>query len=228
MSTSRDPGDPGDEGRIADYLRQTPEFFERHADVLAHITLVDPHQGHAVSLQGRQATILRERVRALELQISDLVRAGRANDDLSQRLSRWTAAVLAEPSRARLADVALEALRRHFEIPHSALRLWTEQARPPDEPSRLLADSMHAPYVGPQAGFAPATWLGAAGAEVRSIALVTLRRPGQARSFGLLVMGSPDASRFETGMGTNLLARVGEMLSAALAPGAAGEGDRRE
>lgn len=207
----------GDEHRIAAWLCENPGFFERHAGLLGEVTLVDPRQGRAVSLLERQTQILRERVRSLELQLSDLLRAGMANDDLGRRLARWTARLLAEPVRERLAEVALAGLRSEFDVPHAAMRLWAEEARSAEEPSRLLADSMHSPYVGPQAGFGAAAWLGEGAREVRSIALVALRRPGQERSFGLLVMGSPDLSRFEAGMGTNLLARIGELLAAALA-----------
>jgi uncharacterized protein YigA (DUF484 family) len=209
------------EAQVASYLREHPDFLERHAELLSELVLVDPRQGRAISLVERQALLLRERIRALELQLSDLVRAGRANDDLALRLTRWCSGLLAETRPSGRAAVATEGLRLHFEIPHVAMRLWTEGSRSGDEPSRLLADGMQAPYCGPQAGFEPVAWLGADAAAVRSVALVALRRPGQERSFGLLVLGSPDVSRFELGMGTHLLARVGQMLSAALdVPGA--------
>ncbi|MGB3435445.1 DUF484 family protein, partial [Achromobacter sp.] len=36
---------------IADYLRQHPEFFERHAELLSTVQLSSGHGGRAVSLQ---------------------------------------------------------------------------------------------------------------------------------------------------------------------------------
>ncbi|TAF88269.1 MAG: DUF484 family protein, partial [Curvibacter sp.] len=38
----------------------------------------------------------------------------------------------------------------------------------------------------------------------------------QAPAFGMLVLASSDAQRFNSGMGTDFLARIGEIASAAL------------
>ena len=46
-------------------------------------------------------------------------------------------------------------------------------------------------------------------------ALVPLR--GGERAFGLLVLGSPDPTRYSADMGTDFLMRIGELSSAALA-----------
>ena len=49
-----------------------------------------------------------------------------------------------------------------------------------------------------------------------SVALLALRAaPGQA-AFGLLVLASPDAQRFNSQMGTDLLERLAELAGAAL------------
>ena len=44
---------------IADYLANTPDFFERHAELLASVRLASPHGHRAVSLQERQMDMLR-------------------------------------------------------------------------------------------------------------------------------------------------------------------------
>ena len=55
---------------------------------------------------------------------------------------------------------------------------------------------------------------------VSSLALIPLRggtsADGMQPAFGMLVLASPDAHRFHSGMGTDLLARLGELASAAL------------
>ena len=49
------------------------------------------------------------------------------------------------------------------------------------------------------------------------LALRSAQAPGQpARTFGLLVMGSGDAARFQAGMGTAFLERIAEIASASL------------
>ena len=51
---------PVTEGDIAEFLLQSPDFFERHAEVLAHVQLTSPHSQRAVSQIGRASC--RERV----------------------------------------------------------------------------------------------------------------------------------------------------------------------
>ena len=57
---------PITEDDIANYLVNTPDFFDRHAELLASVQLSSPHSQRAVSLQERQATLLREKIRMLE------------------------------------------------------------------------------------------------------------------------------------------------------------------
>ena len=56
---------PITEDDIADYLANTPDFFERHAQLLAQVQLTSPHGNRAVSLQERQADMLREKIKTL-------------------------------------------------------------------------------------------------------------------------------------------------------------------
>lgn len=90
-------------------------------------------------------------------------------------------------------------------------------------------NSLTTPYCGANTGFEAAQWLAPAeGADAtgatspaapESIALVALRPPGadnDANAFGLLVLGSPDTRRFHDGTGTDFLARIGSLASAAL------------
>ena len=61
-------------------------------------------------------------------------------------------------------------------------------------------------------------WLDDA-ARVASIALIPLRRGGDAEgghAYGLLVLGSPDPTRYSADMGTEFLARIGDVASAGL------------
>jgi uncharacterized protein YigA (DUF484 family) len=49
-----------------------------------------------------------------------------------------------------------------------------------------------------------------------SLVLLPLRPNASAPAFGLLVLASPDAARYEAGMGTDFLERIGELASASL------------
>ena len=68
--TSINPMNPITEDDIADFLANTPDFFERHAQLLASVQLLSPDNHRSVSLQERQAQMLRDKIRALEMRAS--------------------------------------------------------------------------------------------------------------------------------------------------------------
>src|ERR1035437_621357 len=77
---------PITEDDLANYLANTPDFFDRHAELLAAVHLSSPHSNRAVSLQERQAAMLREKIKALEQRIMDMIRYGTENVTLSDKL----------------------------------------------------------------------------------------------------------------------------------------------
>ena len=101
MTLSSSPAlPPLSEADIAEYLSNTPEFFLRHAEVLASVTISSPHGGRAVSLHERQAELLREKIRSLEHRIMEMVRHGTENTSLAQKIHEWTCTLarVAHPS----------------------------------------------------------------------------------------------------------------------------------
>ena len=88
------------------------------------------------------------------------------------------------------------------------------EAQPVSDDLKTFASSLVLPYCGLNSGFEAAHWLDDA-PTVTSIALIPLRVGASA--FGLLVLGSPDPTRYSTDMGTDFLIRIGEIASAALA-----------
>ena len=211
------------EGDIANYLANTPGFFERHAELLASIQLTSPHGQRAVSLQERQMEMLRDKHKGLEQKIMEMIRHGQDNVAIADRLHRFTRAILLTGSPSALPDVLVASLRHEFFIPQAALRLWGADAafaalpftQGVSDDTKSLATSLTLPYCGTNSGFEPAGWLEEAG-TVLSIALIPLRVSAHAPAFGLLVLGSPDATRYGADMGTEFLQRMGEVASAAM------------
>jgi uncharacterized protein YigA (DUF484 family) len=209
------------EGDIAHYLASNPAFFERHAELLATVQITSPHGQRAVSLQERQMEMLRERIKGLELKIVEMIRHGQENVTLAERLHRWTRALLLTAEPAALPAVLLEALQHEFLIPQAAIRLWQVDAALADQPwavavsddVRSFTDSLTVPYCGVNSGFEAVGWL-ADPSTVMSLAMIPLRRGDT--SFGLLVLGSPDPTRYAAEMGTEFLMRIGEVASASL------------
>ena len=211
------------EGDIADYLVSSPGFFERHAELLGTIQLTSPHGQRAVSLQERQMEMLRDKIKGLERQIIAMVRHGQDNMAIADKLHRWTRALMLTANAADLPNVLVRELQHQFMIPAAAVRLWGAAdafaglafTRDTGEDVRTFASSLTAPYCGVNTGFEAVQWLDDPG-QASSIALVPLRHDGELVAFGLLVLASPDPTRYSADMGTDFLARIGEVASAAL------------
>jgi len=210
---------------VAHFLTQHPDFFDHHPEVLANVAIPHPQDGQAVSLVERQSAILRERIKALELRLADLLRHGEENDAIADRIVRWARMLLLEADPAALPRTMLDELMRQFAVPYGALRLWEvapayagfEWAAPSGDDIVRLASSMQAPFCGANVGFEAASWMASDPATIRSLAMMPLRIGGDTKAFGLLALGSPDPGRFQITMGTAFLARIAELASAALA-----------
>jgi uncharacterized protein YigA (DUF484 family) len=217
---------PITEDDIANYLANTPDFFERHAQLLAAVQLTSPHGNRAVSLQERQAEMLREKIKALEHRIMDMVRHGNENMIIADRLHRWARNLfLVQSGRALPATIAAE-IQAQFMVPQVAIRVWGVDSRYGKEPfaegvsddAKSFASSLTQPYCGVNSGFEAVKWLDDP-AMAMSIALIPLREgmgEGGNPAFGMLVLASPDPQRFSSGMGTEFLEHIAELASAAL------------
>jgi uncharacterized protein len=208
---------------IANYLANTPGFFERHAELLASIQLTSPHGQRAVSLQERQMEMLREKIKGLEHRIMELIRHGQDNMAIADRLHRWTRSIMLTVSPDDLPVVLVAELKREFLIPQAGIRVWGAaeafSARPfatgASDDVQSFASSLTLPYCGLNSGFEAVRWLDEP-ASVMSMAMVPLRVESEGAAFGLLVLGSPDPTRFAADMGTDFLLRIGELASAGL------------
>jgi uncharacterized protein len=211
---------PITEDDIANYLANTPDFFERHAELLASVQLTHPHSQRAVGLQERQALMLRDKIKSLERRIMDMIRHGHENMVLTDKLHRWACDMLAAPADD-LPSLAVDNIRELFQVPQVALRLWDVRdaeaayAQGVTPSVREQATELETPYVGANTGFEAVQWLDEPG-QAASVALMALRPAPGLDAFGLLVLASPDAQRFNSQMGTELLERLAQLAGAAL------------
>jgi uncharacterized protein YigA (DUF484 family) len=214
---------PITEDDIADFLLNTPDFFGRHAELLSAVLLTSPHGNRAVSLQERQAEMLREKIKALEHRTMDMIRHGNENMIIADRLQRWARSLFLVAEPRDLPRSMVEGLQREFMVPQVAIKVWGVADAYAAEPFaqgvsddvKSLASSLMAPYCGVNAGFEAVGWV-VDPAAAASVALIGLRVDAAPQAFGLMVLASPDAQRFHAGMGTDFLERMAELGSAAL------------
>jgi len=208
---------------IANYLANTPGFFERHAELLASIQLTSPHGQRAVSLQERQMEMLRDKLKGMEHKIIEMIRHGQENVAIADRLHRFTRALMLTANPADLPELVVNELMHQFMIPQAGIRLWGAAAafaalpfaKAVGDDAKSFATSLSLPYCGVNSGFEAAGWLEDP-ASITSLALIPLRHGAGMTAFGMLVLGSPDPTRYSADMGTEFLMRIGEIASAGL------------
>ena len=219
-----------DEASVASYLAATPEFFDRHAQLLAKIRLPDVRGGAStVSLLERQVEVLRERNRQLERKVKDFVDVARENDVLGARVLSMARRLIGARDRASAVAAIEAALRQDFEAGQSVLVLIAGRAPeglvesrflrivPAELPALQTFETLFSsgkPRCGQLRDSQREFLFGADAAEIGSVALVPLGGKG---ALGLLACGSHDSQRFNPTMSTDFLAHIGELIAAALA-----------
>jgi len=210
-----------DRNQVADFLRQTPDFFGEHLELVAQLKLPHPHGGQAISIGERQILLLRERVRNLENKLKELIQFAEENDTINDKMQHLALGLM----RARALPDALRALsfdlRDSFAVPHVALRFWQDgaaasgliEAEPVAVELERFAAELAAPRCSHEVPVALRAWFGEAGARLGSFALVPLRGDGVE---GLLVLAAEDPDRFHPEMGSLYLGWLGQLTAAAI------------
>ncbi len=214
---------PITEDDIANFLAQTPDFFMRHAELLATVQLSSPHGARAVSLAERQADMLRDKIKGLEQRIMEMIRNGNENVMIADKLQRWTRTLLTTARARELPMAITEQVKTQFAVPQVAIKVWDvspsllaeDFAQGVSDDAKSFASSITVPYCGINSGLEAVHWLADAG-QAMSMALIPLRAGPSEPAFGMLVLASPDPQRFNAGMGTDFLERIGDLASAAL------------
>jgi len=232
MSTQTARGLPAgqtDEERIERYLTLNPDFFERHQQLLARMRLPHMRTGSTVSLVERQVEVLREQKTDADRRLAEFIAVARANDQLAERIHRFTRRLLRADSAAAALGALEASLREDFDAFHSVLLLtapidslrdvelgtFLRRLGAADANFRtfdaLLATGK--PRCGQVRDSQREFLFGPEAASIGSVALVPL---GEAGSVGLLALGSAERERFHPGMSTEFLKRMSELITDAL------------
>jgi uncharacterized protein YigA (DUF484 family) len=159
----------------------------------------------------------------MEHKVMEMIRHGQENMAIADRLHRFTRAIMLTSNVADLPDVVVREAMHQFMIPQAGIRVWDAApafaalgfARDVGADVKSFAGSLTLPYCGLNSGFEAVQWLEDP-ASVMSVALIPLRHGAGNGAFGMLVLGSPDPTRYSSDMGTEFLMRIGEIVSAGL------------
>ncbi len=216
------------ETTIAEYLRDHPDFFERHVPLLLRLKLPHETSGFTVSLVERQVALLRQRNAQLERQLKDLIAVAKTNDSLVQKIHQLSVKLMnAGDLPARLEQLETS-LREDFGAERAALVLFASagytgplrsgfvKILDRDDPDlKPFAAFVRAsrPRCGPLRDRQKALLFERDADAIASAAMLPL---GTEASLGFLVIGSGDPGHFHPGQRMDFLARIGELVAVAL------------
>lgn len=210
---------------IARHLREHPDFFDRHPDILERLEL-GHESGVATSLIERQVERLRQHNDELDHQLRRLMQIAAENERLMSRLHQLTLKLVSIDSPAEFFSFLIASLRDDFHAEDVSIYLFDRQlaAAAGDDIQGLEADDPALePFRGPLERKQTlcgcfnepklAFLFGDKGRWIRSAALIPL---GDKGSNGLMAIGSSDAARFYPGMGTLFLDLLADVISSSL------------
>lgn len=210
---------------VAEHLRQNADFFTQFPDLLEALTL--PHRsGGTISLVERQIEVLRDKNTRLESRLNTLIDVARQNNETQQQLHQLAVEVLARDNLNDALTVLTERLANQLSVDHVEARIFSDK----QHPVRNISDSYlltsesaqqalddFTPAIEPFCGRLKPAQLkrlfGKQAEKIGSCGLIPLRC---GPLYGLVALGSNDEHRFNPGMDTLYLQRLGELVSAAL------------
>jgi len=209
-----DPKQAEQEELVAEWLRATPGFFDRYADLFNEIRIKHPHEDRAISLQERQMTVLRTQNQELNRRLSEMLHFGSRNDKTQQSLVAWLLQLMRANHQEDVYAAVTIGLANVFEVesaqilaPNAAFSPWV------DTPLCGSAKELAAASVdllATQIAIDP-SWQ-----SLVAIGLPLGKGASQAPPPAVLLLASKDATRFTADMGAFYLRQIAELTAAAL------------
>jgi uncharacterized protein YigA (DUF484 family) len=210
---------------VIEYLEKHPDLLQRYPDLLTHLQVPHSSGRGSVSLIERQVKVLREQNTRLEKQVGDLVDTARHNEQLSEKIHRYSIGLLQARDVEDMLSISVQTLKNLFDVDMVAIHFKPgitvgddkqQQEQISEKAYSALLDSLGIGRGNCHNDLDDALLqaLFGSGAEgIRSCGMAALDTPNRV---GILALGSTSKDRFAPGMGTLFLERLGELMSAAL------------
>lgn len=231
MSTSQPKNTLDDvelERQVVKYLREHPDFFAHHPDLLVDMNL--PHvTGGAISLVERQVAILREQKDAARKKLQTLVQNAQVNERLNERLNSLILALLDTDSLDDVLEIVQTRISKDFDADAVVVRLFNTghpaMTNRPDivdwsEPMLGAFEKVireRRPVCGRLGHGQLESLFSDDAGTIASAALIPLVENENSKTcYGMLAIGSHDRERFRPDMGTLFLSQLGKILARVL------------
>ena len=225
MTLPQKENDKDTERLIVRYLRDHPEFFETHLDLLADMILTH-ESGKAVSLIEHQVSILRDQNDQHKARLKQLIHAAELNEGVSQKVNALVLKLLDATSLGDILDLIPDTLLNNFKADAVVLRLFKTDH--PDIKAHPEVSDWNQQIMGafekvianrrPICGHFKAEQLESlfhnSTEKIHSAAMIPLVSGiDDTACIGLLAIGSSDPDRFRVEMGTLFLTNLGQVIT---------------
>jgi uncharacterized protein YigA (DUF484 family) len=214
------------EQQLLELLKDYPDILLRNPALLAELEV--PHEaGRAVSLIERQVSVLRDKLQANEKRLRELMAIARDNERLAESRHRLAINLLGAHDLEDVVSIVLDELGNELGADYAVIRLITDnEDKLNNQPDRFINKNTEElknfstmldnrkPLCGRCTEEQNCFIFGNDADQVGSAAVIPLVAGA---NLGLLGLGGKDERRFSIAMGTEFLAQIGELVSAALA-----------
>jgi len=215
------------EDMVFDYLKNNQDFFNKRPDILAELNI--PHNtGSAVSLVERQVAVLREQNEQSRKRLHELIEIARQNEELARRMHQLALTLMDADDPKDIFNTLYENLKKNFHADRVVVRLFanpsfvdtfaTDEFAGKEVTEQSLFRSIidkRMPLSGRMKRQQQVFLFGDDGDQIASSVMLPLHGEGWG---GILSIASFNPERFQPGMGVELLANLGEVLSFILKP----------
>lgn len=215
------------ENLVADYLKNNLDFFVKNPAILAELKVPHEHGG-AISLVEKQLTVLREQNQETNKKIHELIEIATQNEELARRMHQLALTLIDADDPKDIFSTMYDNLKKNFHADRVIVRLFANPAfidsSATDEfvGKESIEESLfkriiekREPLSGKMKHQQQVFLFGDDGDDIASSVMIPLHGVGWG---GILAIGSFDAERFQPGMGIELLANLGEILSFIIKP----------
>jgi len=202
--------------QVREYLKENGDFLQHNPDMLDHLH-ISHASGSAVSLVEKQVSVLRERNIDMRHRLNTLTTNARDNDRLYEHTRKLVLALLDATSVDELYTAFVDSMENDFKVDYASLILFGE----PDNDSKCRIETAEAARIEIGAllrGHNPVSgvlrkdelaYLFPDAGEVGSAALMPLSK---GEELGLVAVGSADANRYGSNMGTLFLTHIADVI----------------
>ncbi|MDH4039473.1 MAG: DUF484 family protein [Gammaproteobacteria bacterium] len=207
---------------VREFLKENGDFLQRNPDLLDHLH-VSHASGSAVSLVEKQVSVLRERNVDIRHRLKALTTNARENDKLFEQTRALVVKLLEADSVAGLYSAFMDSMKNGFEVEFASMILFGEEPADGDYRVERLEDArshIGALFSGRKAVCGALrkeefNYLFTPGGSAHhfqqggSAAIMPLADGSQ---LGLIAVGSADAGRYTSAMGTLFLSHIAEVI----------------